>query len=541
VRISCVEVPTFALQVLAKSRPDWRAATEPVVVIDEDRPQGFVLEANAAARAGGVLPGQRYADALGLVRGLRAGVIPPEVLGAHLSHVLGRLRAFSPEIEPSSDEPGVFWLDASGLGGLYESLGRWARDLLKSLDDEGFFSLVAIGFSRFGSYAAVKSLLVPDARGGPVRSERGGRRSFVLTTPEAERALAQEVPLGHLALSAGARERLARLGVKTLGELMALPEGGVMKRYGPEALALHRLAASLGQTRHTHLLAPLPGSELRPEAEVLPILRRKILDFLEYDAHRLLFGIKSLLDELIPELAQRQALIGELRLELGAEARGTEGLTFHLHRFRPAAATLDSALLLDLVRLRLEGIDLQRGIGEVRLEAIPTPADPEQMRLFKLGPHQDGEAAARALTRVQAELGDAAVGRMALRDAHLPRARQAFLPLWSSTDTRKKRSLPPPAPTRSNAPPPLIRRLLVRAEPLPPRPRDLRNDGWQPRDPAQGPIVAVHGPFTVAGGWWLEGPEVHRDYHLVETKRGDILWIFHDRRRRRWLEEGRVE
>jgi protein ImuB len=93
----------------------------------------------------------------------------------------------------------------------------------------------------------------------------------------------------------------------------------------------------------------------------------------------------------------------------------------------------------------------------------------------------------------------------------------------------------------------MVRRLLPRPEPLPARPRDLRNDGWPSRDPATGPIVALHGPFTIAGGWWLTlgaSPprvEVHREYAFAETRRGDLLWIYHDRRRRRYLEEGRIE
>jgi protein ImuB len=35
--------------------------------------------------------------------------------------------------------------------------------------------------------------------------------------------------------------------------------------------------------------------------------------------------------------------------------------------------------------------------------------------------------------------------------------------------------------------------------------------------------------------------EVRRDYYFVETRRGELLWIYYDRRRRGWFLHGRVE
>lgn len=537
--LACLEIPAFSLQILLAQRPEWRAHA--TLVVDEDRPQGLVTHVSTAARRAGILPGQRYAHALGLARDVRAGVVPPSVVGAATAQVLASLRAFSPNIEPSEDEPGVFWIDVSGLGGLYDTLLAWARRVLGELSRAGFSALVALGFTRFGTYAGVKSLAYERARstGGVERHEP----VRVMLHRDAERALAMQVPLGYLRISAGVRERLERLGVHTLGELMVLPAAGVMKRWGPEALALHRMAQRLAEPDAAlPLLDEVTSDRIHPVAEVLPARALAILDFLEHDAHRLLFRIKSLLDEVLTLVRERSSLVAELVVELAFD-RGDPPTS---HRFRPAAPTLDGALLIDLVRLRLESVDLTAGVTEVRLEALETPATPEQMRLFKLGPHQDGAAAARALARVQAELGEGAVGTMCLRDAHLPRARQAFVPLVFSQGHAN--ALPAPrvalaeAPDPS-APPPLVRRLHPRPEPLPPRPRDLRNDGWQPRDPAHGAIVAVHGPFVITGGWWLGdgASEVHREYAFVETKRGDLLWIYHDRRRRRWFEEGRVD
>jgi len=537
-RLACIEVPALPLQLLLGQRPEWAAL--PVAVIAEDRPQGEVTWLNARARAFGIAPGQSYATALGLSRELRASVVPPLALGAGVARALALLRALSPSIEPSSDEPGVFWLDARGLVGLFSSHAAWAEAALATLADDGLEAVVAVGFSRFGTYAAVKSLGV-DLDAGERK-----RRARVFTSPEDERGLADRVPLDHLAIPPRVRERLERLGVRTLGELAALPPAGILKRYGPECHRLQRLARGD--------LAP----PLEPAPEVPPARAGVILDALEHDAHRLLFRIKSLIDQILPPLAARQAVVGELVLGLGFEdpTQRERTLVAH-HPLRPAAPTLDAALLVDLVRLRLEGVDLRRGVTEIHVEARDVAATPEQARIFRAGPRQDTAAAARALARVQAELGEATVGRLEVRDGHMPKARHVFVPFGSAL------TLPSPTPPEvddggedgaATGDPALVRRLHARAEPIPPRPRDLRNDGWPTRG-ARGPIVRLHGPYVVSGGWWqaaassvdggagpgTSGAGVHREYHFAETQGGDVLWIYHDRRRRRWLEEGRIE
>jgi protein ImuB len=51
--------------------------------------------------------------------------------------------------------------------------------------------------------------------------------------------------------------------------------------------------------------------------------------------------------------------------------------------------------------------------------------------------------------------------------------------------------------------------------------------------------VRIVGPDVLSGGWWRR--TIHRDYYFMETVRGDLLWLFYDRRRRQWFLHGRVE
>jgi len=95
-----------------RQQPAWR--TQPVVVIESDRPQGEVLWASERASAAGVLVGQRYAYALSLCSGLRARVVPDEQIAEAITELRAVLHRLSPRVEP-----GTFWLDGEGLGRVF--------------------------------------------------------------------------------------------------------------------------------------------------------------------------------------------------------------------------------------------------------------------------------------------------------------------------------------------------------------------------------------------------------------------------------------
>src|SRR5881394_517029 len=103
-RLACLELPAFPLQLLLREHADWRG--KPAAVLERDAPHGAVLWANEEARALGVLPGQRYAAALGLCAELRAGVIDATEIERSVAEIVEELQHFSPEVEPCADEPG---------------------------------------------------------------------------------------------------------------------------------------------------------------------------------------------------------------------------------------------------------------------------------------------------------------------------------------------------------------------------------------------------------------------------------------------------
>ena len=122
--MACVDLPVFPLQLLLRQHPDWRE--HPVAVVDADKPQGAILWVNERARSMRIRPGMRYAAGLSLASGLRASVVPQGEIERNVVSLVKRLRRFTPHVEPSTDEPGVFWLDARGLERLHDSLLDWA-------------------------------------------------------------------------------------------------------------------------------------------------------------------------------------------------------------------------------------------------------------------------------------------------------------------------------------------------------------------------------------------------------------------------------
>ncbi len=493
-RLACASVPAFPLQLLLRHHPEWGA--HPVAVVAEDKPQGLILWVNEKARRAGVLPGLRYAAGLSWTPDLRAGVVPAAEIAEEVAALTERLMRFTPEVEPSSEEPGVFWLSGVGLDRLYPSLDQWARSVRADLWGTGFRATVVVGFTRFGTYAVAK------ARQGTV----------VFGDLPRERAAARQVQLDRLNLDSAFRDTLHKLGVRTAGMLLRLPAGGLLERFGRKAYRLHRTASGDLWTP----LQPHPAEE--------PIQQTLALDNPETDVTRLLFLLKRLLHPLLTALVVRGEALAELALRLLLDGTG-----WREERVRPAAPTLDAVQVLDLVRLRLEATRLLAGVVGIELTARGVSATRAQLRLFTEQPRRDLVAANRALARIRAEFGDEAVVRARLTDGHLPEASFRWEPLEQVT-------LPRP---REVALRPLGRRVLAKPVTLPPPLPDVRDDGGLALGEGHGPVERLRGPYVVSGGWW--GREAYREYYFAETQRGDLLWVYYDRQRRRWFLHGRVE
>jgi len=496
-RIACVNVPELPLQILLRRHPEW--ATLPAAVLDRDKAQGVVLWANAAARRTRILPGMRYASALSLSSQLRAAEVPAAEIDAGVEQLARILRFYSAGVEPSPEEPGVFWLDASGLSLLYPSLRQWASSLHADLTASGFHASVAVGFTRFGTYATA-------------RTSAG---EVVFETGDAERERAEAVRLDRLGVDTGVRDALGKLAIHTVGDFLGLPANSVKKRFGADVHRFYQLARGA-------LFAPL-----RAQAPPDPVAASVHLDDAEGDLDRLMALVEMHLHALLARLAERGEVLATLALRLTFE-----GADPAAECLRPARPTLDVAQIVDLIRLRLGSVlaarAAARGVTDVELSLAGAPAAHTQGELFAERSPRDLEAVARAFARLRAEMGDGAVVCARLRDAHLPEARFE----WE----RVARIEAPRA--REVRLPPLVRRIYARPVPFAPmRGRDAGRGLDAHFD--DGSVSETMGPYVVSGGWWQR--EVQREYYYVRTAGGRSLWMYYDRPRACWYVHGEVE
>jgi protein ImuB len=501
-RLACVDLPAFPLQLLVRAHLEWRGL--PAAVVSRDAPQGELLQINRAARAAGILPGQRYAAALSLCPILRAGVVSAEDVDHGVEQAHGLLLRFSPSVEPLCGEPGVFLADAAGLDRVSRSLSDWATAVRRDLKEIGFAATVAVGFTRLGVYAAARSSL----------------GEIVFDSAEQERDAIASTPLERLGLPPGVRDDLGKLGVATVGRLASLPPHGLLQRYGEAA---HRLALMARDD---------PWHPLEPVAPREPILQKAELDFAETDSARLAFLAKRLLDPLLAELARRGQALAELEIGLALDHAGDL-----VERIRPAAPTLDPVQVIDLVRLRLEAIALASGVTEMVLVAGAVEATPQQLRLFRDHGRRDPEAADRAFARIRARFGHDSVVRARIAEGHLPEASFTWEPMppFGEAARGNPSSGVRDAPREERT---LVRRIHTRPVPMGTRPVRGPN-GVHLEGLESSPVVRMIGPYEISGGWWRR--EIRREYHFAHTADGRILWIYFDRNRRRWFLQGEME
>lgn len=474
-RWACIDAFSFSLQILLSQKPQWRQ--KPAAVLARDHRRAAIVDLNHHARSAGLRRGMRYGEALALVSDLCAKPVASSTVRQRSDELAHVLTDFSPHLERDDEYPGTFWLDAGGLCHLYSDWRQWVDPLKDRLrQQEDIYVCVVIGFSRFGTFAVA----------------RGTRRSGLFETPDKERRAARSVPLETLGVDASTRAFTERLGIRTVGDLLALPPEGLRRRLGSRAFRLYRRArGDLRAPRQSFHPSPSPS-------------RTEHLDHAERDANRLLFLIKRHLHPLLETLEERsEKLIG---LTVVLHRRDASALETEI---RPAEPTRDPLLLLDLIRLRLETLSIGTGITDVVLTAEGEQTTTEQMRLFVDDPPRDIDAANRALARLRAEFGDQTVLGITPEEGHLPESRFALAEL-------EKIDLPDAELSGHRR---AVRRFF-------PSPIDLRT-----RPDAS----LCAGPHTISGGWWVR--QIHRDYHLAELD-DRLLWIFYDHRRQRWYLHG---
>jgi protein ImuB len=412
--VICVLLARFALIAALGDRRALLA--EPVALAPEAGGTQMVGEVSAAAEAFGVHSGMRLGEALARCPGLR--LVPPDPDGVRglWSALLDRLEGIGASVE--SDSAGQAFFEAGGLTGIHggniEGVLAATRRALAGHDGSGAGRGARIGVApcRFSAYAAA-------LRARP-------RRSAEIVAAGAVRAFLAPLPVGLLRARpelAGLPETLERLGVRTLGELAALPSPAMAERFGHPGL----LALDLARGRDT---------PLEPRRPAEPVVERLALPEAASGPQ-----LEHALVLLIARLLARPERRGRSLRSLALSARFVEGGTWRTTvTLRQASADPDRLRIV--LTPRLGELPAPAESIAVEVEAFGPPAREQARLLDERGSVESrreriGEAVRQAR---QAAGSDAALRVLAIDpNSRLPERRAVLAPFPAEPSEERRR------------------------------------------------------------------------------------------------------
>ena len=319
--------------------------------------------------------------------------------------------------------------------------------------------------------------------------------------------LLDALPLETLTSVAAHRATLARLGCQNLGQVRALPRGGLSRRFDAELLAALDQAYGLRAEAHTWVELPETFSaklELMARVELAPAM---------------LFGARRLMLQMSGWLNARHCGVNAFTLRwchdaMRSKAAGEGGEM----TVRTAQPTRDIEHLTRLLAEHLAKVQLLAPVGDLELLAVDVHSLEEKSQTLFPEPQQAGESLALVLERIAARLGPERVLRPVVMEDHRIEWMSHWQPAPEPRPRKLNRSVDIPQPTFVL---PELLRLAMRAE----------------RPLYQGLLQLLAGPHRVEGGWWdrtIEDGEqrtrnVARDYWVALSEHAGVLWVFQTR------------
>lgn len=369
--------------------------------------------------------------------------------------------------------------------------------------------------------AGARSLPVPAvASSGPPAGSAivpvGAAREFLTSVPI--EVLSQEIDAPDLI------ETFLLLGIKTLGDLAAMPSESLMSRFGKTGLLAHQLACG---SDHRPLLLSRVDTSLEAECELDPPVT---------NIDQLTFAVKSLGDRLAATMEQSITTARALRLE----AIDEQGAT-HTASWRNDGGISSAA---ERARWHVESWRLQSGISQIRLLPEGVEAERgEQLTLSCMEGVIDPEAelrAERAVSRLSALTDTTGVFRVIASGGRLPHERASLKAIGSeglrgeatsfrssvrSSSTGLSASTPPwPGRLPSPAPARIESKALATKD----LPEELRGPMEIPTINGR-PVASAVGPFRYRMRWWSPDGGIERDVWQIALDDGTALLVSRDR------------
>ena len=463
---------------------------------------------------------------------------------------------FSPRVEAYGRE---VLLDLIGLARLFGDAKTIAEELRRTAADRGLQIRVAIAGTRTAARLLVRH------RAGLTVIESGTEAASLASLPiallgaldvnaQAPIPNSQTTPTPNPPkggkLGVGSWKKLgignwelgvvfARWGMRTLGELAALPSDDLAARLGQDGVRWQRLAR---------------GEDVAPLVPAVPEERFEQSLDLEWpieDLEPLAFVLGRLLEPLEAHLARRDrgAAVLHVRLFLVKTIGGAREV--HERSLQLPTPIRDARTLRTLALLDLESHPPAGPIDRVVVAVDPTPGRIIQFSLITR-PLPSPEQISTLMARLQALMGETRCGSPAVVDSWKPGAfeMRSFAPQDQGSGIRdpgsrtlERRTPRSPIPDPRSPIPALVTALRRFRHPVPARvcvadgrPARVTIDR---RGLSGGGVAGCAGPWRISGDWWRDGWD--RDEWDVTLTDGATYRLFRARDTERWFVDGVVD
>ncbi len=388
-RVACVYIPAFPLQVLIRNAPHLAGkavavSKHPDGAVNPDRDRPRIEAMSRAAWEAGVRPGMTPASARATAPGLIVLPADPAANHAAIAALAESLLGVSSVVDTGGDllraHKALFAAVPHGSRG-----STFGDKLITAANRQGLRARVGIADDRFAAWTAAA---VPNRSSDPANANLDGQpppfTQTVITIPRGgAAAFLAPMPLALLPLDEDVRHLLATLKVRTIGDFAALPPPTVGRRLTDTGVDVHQLARGAGPSALSRFVPSGFASE------------RLDLESESTDIEPIAFLLHPVVDRLCERLRGR--------------ARAASSVTVTLANRRGDSTRLDIAMtsptssgraILDALRAVLIATPMNHTVSRVTVQvAIETEPEAEELELFSQRPHRRTRRGKRGRSR----------------------------------------------------------------------------------------------------------------------------------------------
>ncbi|CAE6894017.1 Nucleotidyltransferase DNA polymerase involved in DNA repair [Vibrio sp. B1FLJ16] len=439
---------------------------QPVVIVESQR--GRIIQYNDIAEQQGIKPNMGLGSAASLCRGLQVHPYHPKTELNKLQEIAQWLYLITSDVVLMPNK-GLL-LRATPMLSLYEGLQNYWHKVTSHLGTLKLTFQFGCGFSPFAAKLMALS----------------GSNQLTENSEFIQQSLSL-VPLTLTDLSTVTVDKLQRVGVSTLQDLLELPLQDIARRFDIDLV--NYVGRLTGQFRH-----PVdfyhPTESFQVYLELLFELEN--VQWIEKPLVKLLRQLETF-------LKLRNKVAFELRLTLHQRDKQEQHL-----QLTSAQGDYLSQRWLQLASLNLGSLALNGPVIGLSLQVI-RQGEPISSACDLFAGQKGQMNNLELLSLLQAKLGKSAVLKPNITCDPRPEKACQYRPADEPDVT-------------ISAIPHLFRPAMQLPAPI----------------PLQEQVALVHGPERIVSGWW-DGDEIMRDYYIAHTKQGRWLWVFRDQHKHWFL------